>query len=79
MSAAPRAGQTLSVQAVHHALHELDLVLQREVDKVRVNDNSVRRPERRVVLEEHGRCWHLVVTLRLGLLGLLRVFCRLLV
>ena len=45
---------TLGVETVHHTLDELDLVLQRKVDKVGIHYHAVRRAQLRVVLEEHG-------------------------
>ena len=43
---------TFSVQAVHHAADELQLVLKAEVDEIRVNQNPVRWYESRVMLQE---------------------------
>ncbi len=43
---------TFCVQAVHHPADELQLVLQAKVDKVRVNEDLVRRCESCVVCEE---------------------------
>lgn len=49
--------RTLCEQAVHHALDELELVLERVVDEVGVYQDSVRRSECGVVREEEtGRC-----------------------
>ncbi len=49
---------TLGVQTVHHALHDVDLVFDGEVDKVGIDEHVEGRPELRVVLEEErrGRC-----------------------
>lgn len=46
---------TLRVQAVHHPLHQVNLILDGEVDEVGVHENVVRWTERGVVLEEQGR------------------------
>ena len=45
----------LGVQTIHHSLHQVNLVLDAKVDKVRVDENVVRWFERGVVLaEERG-------------------------
>lgn len=49
------AGDAFRVQAVHHALAQVQLVLYAEVDEVCVEQDAVRRPERSVVTEEHAR------------------------
>ena len=52
------ARDALGVQAVHHALHEVDLVLDRVVDEVCVDEDVVRGAEALVPAEEEGggRC-----------------------
>ena len=45
----------LCIEAVHHAAHQIDLVLDAEVDEVGVHQNAVRRAQRGVVLEEKRR------------------------
>lgn len=47
-------GYALGVEAVHHPLDNVDLVLDREVEKVGIHKHSVRRPEGEVELEEQG-------------------------
>lgn len=47
-------GRTFSIETVHHAAHELELVLQTEVDEVGVDEDAVGRDERGVVCEEKG-------------------------
>jgi len=47
-------GYALGVQAVHHSLHNVQLVLDAEVDEVRVQDDVIRRTQLGVVLEEQG-------------------------
>lgn len=49
------AGDALGEEAVHHRLVDLELVLDREVDEVGVDEDVVGRAELCVVLEEHGR------------------------
>lgn len=46
---------TFGVETVHHAAHELELVLQTEVDEVGVDEDAVWRDEGGVVCEEEGR------------------------
>ena len=50
-----RCGLTLCEQAVHHSLYELELVLERVVDKVGIDEHAVRRAEGRVVRQEERR------------------------
>lgn len=45
----------LRKEAVHHALHNVQLVLNREVDEIRVDDDLVRGTELFIVSEEKGR------------------------
>ena len=45
----------LRVEAVHHPLHEVDLILDGKVYEVRVDDDVVRRTKRGVMLEEERR------------------------
>mmetsp|Transcript_3231 Transcript_3231/g.7503 ORF Transcript_3231/g.7503 Transcript_3231/m.7503 type:complete len:225 (+) Transcript_3231:1382-2056(+) len=59
----------LRVQAVHHALDEVDLVLDGKVDEVCVHNHVVGRAQRGVVLEEHRRGRRLNV-FQLGLIVL---------
>ena len=47
--------RTLGEQALHHGLHHFQLVLNRKVDEVRVDEHMVRRTKLGVVLEEKGR------------------------
>lgn len=47
-------GDALGVETVHHALDNVDLVLDGEVEKVGIHKHPVRRPEREVELEEEG-------------------------
>ena len=63
------ARDALGVQAVHHALHQVDLVLDRVVDKVGVDEDVVGRAEALVPAEEEGGRGGLDVA-DLGLLGL---------
>ena len=67
---------TLGVQAVHHALYNVHLVFDGEVDEVGVDQNVERRPKLGVVLEEEStgalnmlRCLKLIRILRLTNLG----------
>lgn len=53
---------TLGIEAVHHGLDHVELVLNREVDKVGVDDDLVRRTQRLVVPEEQRR-WSLDTTI----------------
>lgn len=46
---------TFGIQAIHHTLDQLDLVLQGKIDKVGIHKYAVGRTQSRVVLEEHGR------------------------
>jgi hypothetical protein len=43
---------TLCIEAIHHSLNNVDLVLDRKVDEVRINKNMVRWSKLLVVLEE---------------------------
>ena len=43
---------TLCIEAVHHTADELELVLQAEVDEIRVNENTIWRYEGVIVLKE---------------------------
>lgn len=43
---------TFGHQAVHHPLHKLNLVLDREIDKVGIHQNTVRRTKIGVVRKE---------------------------
>lgn len=45
---------TFCVKTVHHALHDIQLVLNGEVDEVGVNENVVRWSQLCVILEEQG-------------------------
>lgn len=47
------AGDALSVQTVHHTLYKLDLVLKGKVDKVGIDEHSIRWSQLRVVFEKH--------------------------
>lgn len=67
--------RTFRIEAVHHALNQLDLVLQAKVDEVGIHEHTVRRSQRRVVLEEHGRGGELDMLLLF--VGLFRVGDRL--
>ena len=49
------ARDALGVQAVHQRAVDVELVLDREVDEVGVDEHAVRRAERRVVREEEAR------------------------
>ena len=52
------AGGALGVQAVHHALDEIDFVPDGEVDKVCIDEDAIGWSELCVVLEEQGgRCF----------------------
>lgn len=42
------------VEAIHHAGDDVQLVLNAEIDEIRVDDYVKRRPELRIVLEEQG-------------------------
>lgn len=46
--------RTFRHQTVHHALHELDLVLNRKVDKVGIDQDTERGSEVGVVRQEQG-------------------------
>ncbi len=46
---------TLRIQTIQHALDNVQLVLDGEVDEVGVQEDVVGRAELRVVLEEQGR------------------------
>lgn len=48
------AGGALGIQTVHHALDQVNLVSDGEVDKVGIDQNAVRWSQLRVVLEEQG-------------------------
>lgn len=48
-------GDRFGVETVHHALDQLDFVLDREVDEVGIHQDPVWRSKSRVVVEEHGR------------------------
>lgn len=51
------ARDRLGVQAIHHALDQLDFVLQTKVDKVGIHQDSVGRTKGSIVLEEErGGC-----------------------
>ena len=52
---------TFSKQTIHHAANELQLVLQTEIDEVRVDEYAVRRNEGVIMLQEHGRRHSLAV------------------
>ena len=45
---------TFCVQTVHHAADKLELILEAEVDKVRVDEHAVRRHKRGILGQEHG-------------------------
>lgn len=48
---------TFCVEAVHHTFHDIEAVLDAEVDKVRVEDNVKGRTKLRVVAQkERTRC-----------------------
>lgn len=47
-------GRTFSVKTVHHPAHKLKLILQAEIDKVRVDENAVGWDEGCVVRKEEG-------------------------
>ena len=47
-------GDTLGVQTVHHALDDVHLVLDGEVDEVGVHEDVKGRPELSVILEEES-------------------------
>jgi len=49
------AGNRFGVETVHHALDQLDFVLDGKVDKVGIHQDPVWRSKSRVVVEEHGR------------------------
>lgn len=42
-------------EAIEHPLHDVNLVGDGKVDEIRVQQHVERRPQRRIVLEEHGR------------------------
>lgn len=51
-------GHAFGVQTVHHRLHDVEFVFDREVDEVRVDDDVVGRTQLRVVVEEQSaRCF----------------------
>jgi hypothetical protein len=66
------ARHALGVEAIHHPLHEVDLVLDRVVDEIRVDKHLVRGSQALVPAEEEGGRGGLDVA-DLGLLGLLLV------
>ena len=41
---------TFGVKAIHHATDEFQLVLQTEVDEIRIDENSIRRGKCSIVL-----------------------------
>jgi hypothetical protein len=43
---------TFGVQTVHEALHHVNLVLDRKIDEVRIDDNMERRTQLTVVFQE---------------------------
>lgn len=58
VQAAWMEGPTFCVEAVHHASDELNLILQGEVDEVRVNEDAIGWREGLVVREkERGSDW----------------------
>lgn len=54
VSAGKHSRLTLCHQAVHHPLHQLDLVLDGKVDEIGIDEDAVRRPEIRVVREKES-------------------------
>ncbi len=46
---------TFRIQTIHHTLNQLQLILDRKVDEIRIHQNTVRRRQSGVVLEKHGR------------------------
>lgn len=46
---------TLSIKTVHHALYDIQFVLEGEVDEVGIQEDVVWWTELRVVLEKQGR------------------------
>ena len=73
-------GYALGIHAVHHGLDDVQLVLDGEVDEVRVDEDVIRRAELGVVREEEsarrlGQLLELqLVRIDLGRLGRLAVF-----
>lgn len=53
-------GNTFRQQTIHHALHDIQLVLDGEVDKVGIDNHAEWRTERSVVFEEHAG-WDLLL------------------
>lgn len=47
-------GLTLGHQTIHHALYELDLILQTKIDEIRIHQHPVRRPERLIMAQEQA-------------------------
>ena len=52
---------TFSEQTVHHGRDDLELVLDRETDEIRIHNDIIWRTQRRVVLKKHIG-WDLVTT-----------------
>ena len=50
-------GRTLCIDTVHHALDDVQLVLDGKVDEVRVDEHVIGRTELRVVLEVERGGW----------------------
>jgi hypothetical protein len=52
---------TFRIQAIHHPLDQLDLVLQAKVDEIGIDQHTIRRTKRSVVTEEEtgGLCWYM--------------------
>ena len=46
---------TLSIEAVHHTADKFELILEREIDEIGVNENPVWRNKGGVVSEEQRR------------------------
>lgn len=65
-------GYALCVEAVHHPLDDVDLVLDGKVEKVGIDKHPVRWPERKIVLEE--KCGTLSLNPLDGVLGGFGVF-----
>ena len=68
------ARNAFGIEAIHHRRDDLELVLEGEINKVRIEYNSIRRSQSGIVREEHiGRNSRDVIYLGLGVLSCFRI------